>query len=67
MSVTGAQVRTMLEEIVHKVVNEWTERFGRVQERQSQQYRELVELRARVQHLEKLVKRIGTVALQERL
>lgn len=65
--VTGAQVRKMLEEIVGKVTDEWSNRFERMHETHQKTYAEVRELRARVHHLEKTLERIGKAALQERL
>jgi hypothetical protein len=65
-AITGAEMRTMLEEIVGKVTKDWDERLARIWERQQHSNQEYLELKQRVYRLEKIVERMGKAALQEK-
>lgn len=64
--VTGAQVRTMLEEIVGKVTKVWDERLARVFELHQGDRTDIRALQARVHRLERIIERMGKAALQEK-
>jgi len=53
--VTGAQVSKMLDKIVHQVLDEWTEKFGRVAENNQKTLAEVRELRGRIHRLETII------------
>ena len=66
MTMTGGDVRKILEDIVEKIVLDWDKKLERLAERNADRADEIRELRGRVERLEQIIERIGKDALQEK-
>ena len=66
MSLNGAEVRKILEDIVGQIVLDWDKKLERLAERNADRADEIRGLQGRVDRLERIIERIGKAALQEK-